>query len=169
MRIQNTSKLWLFASAVCVALATSGCGNSAPESKVPVQRGIFTSAADCAASQKFPMEKCTKAIEAAIENHVATAPTYTSLKSCEKAEGAEKCERMDEKTYRPKLRAFLVVGNEEVLGSPLYPTTDGAAGFRGLDKVVYSADDETLNFSPQAVAAYELHSGKVVAKSKYNF
>ena len=169
MRVENTSKIRLAASAVCVALAAAGCGRSSQESKVPIQRGIFTSAADCAASQKFPMEKCTKAIEAAIENHVATAPAYTTLKACEKAEGAEKCERMDAKNYRPKLGAFLVAGNDEVMGTPLYPTSDGVAGFRGPDKAVYAADDESLTFSPQAVAAYELHTGKVVAKSKYNF
>lgn len=163
MRIGIQRKIVATLGIVAIALGMAGCGGSAPQPTVPVERHIYTSANDCAEEGKLPLETCSKLIEAAIAQHVATAPTYGSLRSCEKVEGPEKCERTDMKTFRPMLSAFLFALGEVPVAFPLYPTLDGKAGFRKLDKQVLQGDDEAITFSRQAVAAYEQHLGKAAA------
>jgi hypothetical protein len=154
-------RLAVLIAASTLLLAGCGGGDEAQQNaaKKPVEQAVFTSTTDCADSGKLTMDQCVVVIEAAVAQHVAMAPTYGSLRSCEKAEGDDKCERMDEKTYRPMLRAYLVIIAEQPIAIPLYPTKDGKAGFAGPDKTVYFGDDEKLQFSKKAVAAYERHLG----------
>jgi len=150
-------------------LALAGCGASEPQSDTPIERGVFTSATDCAEGGKRTLEQCSAAITAAVAEHERAAATYPSLKSCETAEGADKCERTDTKSFRPRLMAFLVRMTDPPAAWPLYPTIKGEAGFRTGDNTILLSEDESLTFSRPALAAAELHAGKGSASSSYNF
>jgi Protein of unknown function (DUF1190) len=151
-----------------VTAALAGCGGSAPKvvaSGADNEQVIFTSAMDCAASGRISHDQCTKALESAMTAHLKKSPVYRSLTLCETAEGPEKCERMDEKSYRPKLVAVAVtpasVKKADETGgmpeaTPLYPSQAGEKGFRTLEKTIYLIDGEMVAFSRQAVAAAEL-------------
>jgi hypothetical protein len=95
------------------------------------------------------------------------------LSLCETTEGPEKCERMDEKNYRPRLAAVSVtpaaIKKAEETGKypesvPLYLTQAGEKGFRTLEKQIVLIDADMVAFSPQAVAAAEL--GAAIKKKK---
>jgi uncharacterized protein YgiB involved in biofilm formation len=150
--------LVLLSFAACT-LAFAGCGSSAPDPQGGVERGVFTSATDCAEAGKLTLDQCSLAIAAAIAEHEQTAPLYPSLKSCEKVEGSEKCERTDTKAFRPRLLAFVVTMSDPPEAQPLYPTSNGEAGFRTASKKVLLSDDESLMFSKPALAAAELNVG----------
>lgn len=153
-----------------LAVSLAGCGGSAPTvPKNQTPRSIYTSSTDCADAGKLTLDECTKLIEQAIAQHVATAPSYSSLKSCEKTEGPDRCERTDPKSYRPLLAAYLVTFGETKSIEPLYPTSDGKPGFRTLGKDAILDEDDTLAFSKSSVAAYERHLGTTNGDSGYNF
>ena len=109
-------------AAVLAALMLAGCGSSAPPAPpVPPDKSVFISAKDCAESGKLKLERCGELIDVAIEDHIRSAPTYTSQKACEAVEGPERCERTDKKAFRPRLLAFVVViaGEQSVSAPPL--------------------------------------------------
>lgn len=155
---RNPSGLMLAA----VTLFLAGCGGgdtkTAGTAQAP-EKHIFVSAVDCEASGKFKFEDCTKAIDTAIGAHEKTAPTYRSVAGCEEKEGKGRCERSGEQIYKPRLAAFLFDQGKTVTAKPLYPTTDGAQGFRGADKAVLLGKDEALVFSKSARDSYELLAG----------
>lgn len=166
MRTRSATVIARTALALLASAALSGCGKS---SKLPVNNDevVFTSATDCAASGKVKPEQCTQAIEAAMKVHLATSPVYKNLDLCEAKEGKEHCERMDERTYRPRLSAVVLpvaaAIEAETSGklkgaTPLYPTLAREMGFRTLDKRVLLYDGDMLSFSPQAHAAAELNA-----------
>lgn len=155
-----------------------GCGGSAPKVEAVNEQVIFTSAADCTASGKLKPEQCTKAIEEAMDTHLKTSPIYKTLALCEGAEGQEHCERMNEKTYRPRLAAISVpiasavaaeTTGEPLGATPLYPTLSQELGFRTLDKRILLSDTELLTFSPQALAAAELNASQGSKKEAGGF
>jgi Protein of unknown function (DUF1190) len=160
-----------------VAVSFGGCGGSAPTPGAShSELLVFTSTADCLATKKMSPTQCGEAIQSATQQHLAASPVYRSLVLCEKTEMEGKCERMDEKTFRPKLVAMAVdtaaipqpmpveagtapVPMPPVVAAPLYPTLAGEKGFRKLDKSIVLIDGEqVVAFSPQAVAAAELTS-----------
>jgi hypothetical protein len=147
-------------TAFAIGLGACSAEPPQPPSAPVAARGVFTSAADCAALGKLSLEKCARAIEQAVADHEANAPVYSSLKACEKAEGPDKCERTDAKTYRPRLMAFLVELTDRPYGAPLYPTARGETGFRTAGNSLLLSDDETLTFSRPALGAAELMAGK---------
>jgi hypothetical protein len=159
----RTTNRWKFLALLALMAGPgtlAGCGRSGPqEAQSSVARGVFTNASDCAAIGMLTLDKCSKAIEQAIAQHESAAPTYPSLKACEKAEGAEKCERTDTKSFRPQLMAFLFTLSDPPLAEPLYPTGNGERGFRTAKKSVLLSEDESLTFSRQALAAAEMHAG----------
>ncbi len=140
------------------SLALAGCGGDEPKAKAaaPVERSIFVSAVDCEASGKLSIDDCSKAIEKAVTAHEKTSPTYKSQSSCETAEGADKCERVADKIFRPKLVAYILDAATPPVAKPLYPTADGVAGFRNGAKEVLLASDDNLIFSKSAQDLYEL-------------
>ena len=167
--LPTSAKFSLRASFLMLAASTlAGCGGSAPAAVGPAaEQIVFTSAADCAATGKIKDAQCTQAIDAALQQHLAGSTVYRNLTLCEKTEGADKCERMDEKAYRPKFVALVVssadVAQAEATGAPLgaiplYPTMAGEHGFRKLDKTILLVEGDMMVFSPQAVAAAELNA-----------
>jgi hypothetical protein len=147
-------------TSACLALAGCG-GEEVQEDKaaVPTERSIFVSAVDCEASGKITIEDCSKAIEKAIRVHDKTSPTYKSLDSCEETEGAERCERVADRIYRPRLAAYVFDNTTPPAAKPLYLIADGAAGFRNADKEVLLGKDDNLIFSKSAQDLYELYVG----------
>ncbi len=159
----SRSKLSLpLAAAASIALA--GCGGSAPPPpQATNEQVVFVTTQDCTSTGKLKPAECAAAVKKALEDHLANSPTYRSLVSCEKSEGEQKCERMDEKTFRPRLMAMSVAvpdleaarqKSQPVPVVPLYATMGGEAGFRTLAKVVLKGDDEMIRFTPKAVAVY---------------
>lgn len=166
-----TVKPRAFATGALVAaissLALAGCGGEAPtHGNGP--RGIFTSTNDCAGTEKFNFEVCSKAITAAIKVHNDQAPTYESERICVSKERS--CERTLNDQYRPRLIGFYVEMPEEgaptkgePVAKPLYAAVRGEKGFRANDNTIYLEKDLTLDFSRNAVAAYKTYSGGAVS------
>lgn len=145
------------------SLVLGGCGGGDTQASAgagPPEKHIFVSAVDCEASGKFSFDECTRAIDTAIGVHEKSAPTYRSVAGCEEKEGTGRCERSGEQVYKPRLAAFLFDKGKGVTAKPLYPTLDGAHGFRGADKSVHLGKDEALVFSKSARDSYELLAGE---------
>lgn len=153
------SALTLATSAVLLA----GCGGGSKPAAQQAQgdRYIFISAKDCAESGKLDLQKCGDVVDAAITTHLATAPTYKSLASCEKTEGMERCERTDDKTFRPRLVAYLVtINGTNVTALPLYSGGPDDKGLRQTDKKkILLVGDESLTYSQSSIAIYEANRG----------
>ena len=124
---------------------------------------VFVTSADCADTKKLEKEECDAILDKALKDHLAQAPKYKMLATCEKAEGVDRCERADETTYRPRLIAVAVTPPEVKLAqqkkkplpvTPLYATMAGEPGFRSLNKTVLKGDDEAIIFTERAVAVY---------------
>jgi uncharacterized protein YgiB involved in biofilm formation len=163
MRLRPGVPAAVLALPLLASLGLAGCGASTPpQPPVPVERYVFISAKDCSESNKLPMQKCGDIIDAAVASHVANAPSYTSKKACEVAEGPERCERTDSRSFRPRLVAFLVsIAGPDASASVLYPAPGAEAGFRGQEKKqLFLITDETLTFSPKALAVYEANKGE---------
>lgn len=159
-----------FGLSLLLAASLTGCGGSAPDPNAPkTPRGVYTSSTDCADAGKLKLEECSKLIEDAVAQHVAAAPSYTSLKACEKTEGPDRCERTDPKSYRPLLAAYLVTFSEPPAVLPLYPTLDGKPGFRDLAKGTHLDEDDSIVFSKSAAATYERYIASGTPQSEYNF
>jgi hypothetical protein len=132
------------------AVPLAGCGDGAAKQTVRVPRGVYTSSSDCAEAGKLSFEECTGALERAVAAHEKQAPSYGSLKSCEKTEGESQCERTDAGGYRPRLLAFLVTATTPPTARALYAAPAGKEGFRASDKTLFLISDETLTFSSHA-------------------
>ena len=159
----NRAPFALFASAIA-ALAAAGCGGSPSQPAGPAptaEKSIFSSAKDCAENSKLPMQKCSELVEAAIAEHMKSSPTYLSQRTCETTEGADRCERHNERSYRPRLIAFaFTITGEQATATPVYILNDGAStGFRN-GKLTYLLTDDNLKVTKKSLAVYESLAGK---------
>ena len=151
----------LVGGAVLLAMVQGGC--SKPQNKAagpPPHKGIYTTGIDCANSEKISFEDCSAAIERAVQEHVAHAPTYSELRFCQAKEGEGKCEAAGEGRFRAKLMAFFVTASVPPVAVPLYAHSKGEDGFRDLAGKTYMHDNEELVFSEHAQTMYERNSGK---------
>ncbi len=170
MFVQSRPLFPFVALAAACSTLLAGCsgGSSKAKPAKKAEQSVYTSTADCADAGKITIDECIDAIEPAISAHIKKSPVYKSLKRCEKAEGADRCERDAGDSYRPKLRAFLVTfGAKRTIAAPLYATKDGTSGFRKLDKSVVSGHNEDINFSSQAIAAYSQYGEKKKKKKMF--
>ncbi|MEQ8826065.1 MAG: DUF1190 domain-containing protein [Filomicrobium sp.] len=147
-------------SIVLMSLALAGCGGDASTySGGP--RGIFTSTIDCADNANFDFKTCQTAVKAAIKAHNDSSPTYNSKRVCQATERT--CERTLNNKFRPRLIGFYVEAVEdekaEPVGKPLYAAVRGEKGFRDASNTIYLETDLSIEFSRNAVAAYQAHSG----------
>lgn len=140
--------------AVCIALTGCGGGDSDKADK-KIERGIVTSALECADDYNLDIVDCQAALQKAIAGHESSSTTYTRLHRCEEAEGAERCERAGQKTFSRRLQAFLIGITKPLLAAPLYPTIDGTVGFVREDGTVLLLDDDIVKFSEQATIVAE--------------
>ncbi len=156
-------------TAACLALAGCGGSNSKSTASPDAPRGIYTSTNDCADDRKMSFDICAAAVRLAVEEHNKNATTYPSQRACEATEGVGKCERTVEQSYRPRLLAFLVVGDKDhPSAEPLYytKTVQDMPGFRNAAKTAYLESDLTLTFSKQAIATYQAH-GREEKKGRF--
>jgi uncharacterized protein YgiB involved in biofilm formation len=141
-----------------VTIVLAGCGSS---SKVPTERFIYTSSEDCAAFGKVSSEDCSKAVEKALTEHDKLTIKYPTMLDCEKAEGNDRCERVAERHYRPRLMAFLfTVNNQGVTAVPLYAVQivagKSATLFRDANGATYDWErTDGITFSKEAIRKAE--------------
>ena len=134
--------------------ALAGCGNSATAvlPKNAVERGIFISSGDCAGARKLTIDQCGQVIDRAVALHQSSGPTYKSLNACAAAEGPDRCAAGVDGKYQPNLQAFLVTFGDAPNAVPLYATSDGSVGFKGLDKQKFGLNDDGYTVSDAAQA-----------------
>lgn len=136
-------------------LLVTGCGGDSGEEQKPIERGVVTSALECADTYSLDIAKCQKAIRDAISSHEETATKYNRLHKCEAAEGPQRCERAGQKDFSRRLQAFLVGVTDPPLAAPLYATTDGKAGFLRIDGTEILLDQDAIKFTEQAAVMAE--------------
>ena len=140
------------------ALLLSACGKAEePKSAVPpAELGVFISTSDCIEAGKLTADQCAQAIDMAVALHNEQAAFYKSLRSCEVAEGPERCDKTGEAEYRARLQAFYVVMSNPPSAVPLYPPQGASVGFRSPSKQTIDARDENIHVSYAAqTVAYE--------------
>ncbi len=138
----------------------SGCGGDpAPASKsaaAAIERGVFISATDCAATGKLTLDQCGQAIDNAVAAHEAKAPVSNSIDECEHMFGSNRCDKGDDGRYRPRLQAFFVTLALPPRAVPLYPPSNTLIGFQSPSRQPIDARDDTLRVSVAALTlAYE--------------
>lgn len=136
--------------ATLAPLALTACGDAGPAPATvakAIEKAIFVSAGDCTESGKLNEEVCAELIDRAVATHVNQAPSYPSVRSCEKVEGPERCEHTGKNTFRPRLLAFLVTLSEPPTAVPLYASPSVEAGFRTANKTAVMVNDEAFIFS----------------------
>ena len=143
------------ATTVITAVLLGACGGSAPPKSAtpakPVERGVYISAADCAEGGMLTAEKCEKVVDEAVAHHETDAPIFKTIRQCEVATGAERCDKTVDGQARPRLQAFFVVMSDPPAAVPLYPTPKNEIGFRSPSKQIINALDDTLHVSAAAV------------------
>lgn len=146
-----------FVLTALLAFALSGCGGPRPQAGGPAAVGVYTSASDCADSEKLDLAQCNELIQAAVEEHRQTAKTYISLRLCEAGEGADHCERTEANSYQRRLQAFLITFSTPPAAQGLYAGADASQpAFQTIDKKrTVLAVDETLMFSKSALFVAE--------------
>lgn len=137
------------------ALATSGCGSAEKQEAKVIPRHVVTSAIDCQEAASFTYDECTALIEKAVAAHDSSATSFTTLKACEAKEGPDKCERIDDRVFRPRLVAFLLTMSEPPVVEPLYVSQGEQVGFRTAGATVLAIEDEKYSFTKSAVEAAE--------------
>ena len=144
------------------AFALAGCGGEEPTQakKGPTERLIYVSAPDCEAGGKYSLDDCSAAIQKAIQFHDKKSPTYKSQGTCEETEGLDKCERVGDKNFRPRLVAYAFDDATPLTAKPLYLIKEGTPGFRVNEKDMLLEKDDNLIFSKSAKDLSELHVKK---------
>lgn len=144
------------------ALALAGCGggSSPTTAKSDVKQFIVVSAVDCADNTGLEFGKCIEILQKAIDEHDKSAVTYAKLPACEKAEGAERCERVGEKIYRARLTAFQITMAEKPTAIPLYAGKKATPGFRTASNTDIAADADAYTFTKSAADAAHLFVAK---------
>jgi len=143
-----------FIVAALLSLSLSGCGGGGAKVQAgpAAPTGVYTSATDCAESEKLSLSDCSVLIDQAVDMHHQAAKKYISMRLCEAAEGADHCERTEDNQYRPQLQAFLITFSNPPQAEPLYASSDKSQpGFQTNNKGrMLLAVDETLLFSKNA-------------------
>jgi hypothetical protein len=135
----------------------SGCGKSTPGvPAAPVERGIFVSSGDCAETGKLTIDQCGQAIDKAVALHQSRAPSYKTLAACTAKEGSDRCAKGIDDEYHPNVEAFLITFGSPPSATPLYGTSDGSVGFRGLENQKFGLNDDRYSVSDSArIIAHE--------------
>lgn len=145
---------------LCGSALLSGCGGDpAPASKsaaAPIERGVFISATDCAATGKLTLDQCGQAIDNAVAAHEAKAPVSNTADECEGTFGSDRCDKGVDGRYRPRLQAFFVTLALPPRAVPLYPPSSSLIGFQSPSRQPIDARDDSLRVSVAALTlAYE--------------
>ncbi|WP_455921660.1 DUF1190 domain-containing protein [Pseudomonas putida] len=111
------SKYVQLSLAASVALAVAGCG--APEKTYQVKKTFdFKTVAECTA-QKFPVDVCSDAYIAALNQHRKIAPVYDNKADCEADFVPDYCQVDSAGKYMPQLGGFEMDADGTVTQSQL--------------------------------------------------
>jgi uncharacterized protein YgiB involved in biofilm formation len=145
------------AGAIAVLLmgvAVTGCSSGPP---LPTFKYIFVSEIDCVDSDKVKADDCRKAIDKALIDHDKIPIKFPTFADCEKSEGAERCERVAERHWRPRLMAFLfTTKGPAVSAQPLLAGLKGATVYRDAGGATFDWErTEGITFSREAIRKAE--------------
>lgn len=123
-----------------VALGMAGCGKAPAKNDTPVKKYVLTSIAECVEMAEADEAACGTAIDAAITRHTQTTP-YLNARLCEKDEGADRCEKLEQTVWLAKPQGFLVLRKGDVTQAVvLYAVKGKSAVFRTADQTTYDPD-----------------------------
>jgi uncharacterized protein YgiB involved in biofilm formation len=106
---------------------------------------IFENVDECAQYEGQDLEQCRQGWEKAAEEHVRTAPKYTSIEDCQADFGTENCEQAPMQTtsggsvFMPLMMGYMMGsmlsggGRSNVATQPLYRSKDDPKNFRTGD------------------------------------
>lgn len=126
------------AAAACVGLA--GC-SAAPAAPTDQKQYVVTNSTECSIMTGLGDDVCGALIEQAVKVHTDKSQRYPRLALCEKTEGVDHCERLEEKQWIARPQGFLVTTaakKHEV--KILYAGKDRAKVFRTADNTVFDPD-----------------------------
>ena len=150
-RIRNAAGLGV---PMLLALLLAGCGKS---EVFPVFKYVYVSESDCAAGGKVTPDDCRKAIDKALAEHDKMPVRFPTFADCEKVEGPDRCERVAERHYRPRLMGFMFVTKGPVItAAPLYAGLKGATVFRDVSGATFDWErTEGITFSRESIRKAE--------------
>lgn len=106
---------------------------------------IFESVDECAKFEGQDLDQCRQGWEKAAQEHVRTAPKYTSIADCQADFGPEQCEQAPQQTtsggsiFMPMMMGYMMGSmlsngtRSNVATQPLYRTKDDPGTFRNAD------------------------------------
>ncbi len=131
----------------------AGCGSGSKASNGSKERFVYTTIFDCEAGTKFKPADCSTGIDAALAEHQKKATKHATMRDCEAVEGLDRCEKLVDKDYQPRLMAYLFAETKTggVAAIPLYSGLKGATVFRDGGGKVYDWERTVgVVFSPEA-------------------
>ena len=150
------------AALALLASLLAGCGGG---TAYPTERLIYTSIDDCTAGEKISAADCGKAVDKALVELDKASIKFPTMLDCEKAEGPDRCERVAERIYRPKLMGYLFTAKgPSVTAEPLYAGQKGVTVYRDANGKTYDWERTAdVKFSREAVRKAE---GFVISKRR---
>jgi uncharacterized protein YgiB involved in biofilm formation len=119
-----------------VALALAGCSAAAP-AVTNARQYVVTNSSECASMTGLNDDDCGAMIEKAIKVHTEKSTRYTRLPLCEKTEGVDQCERLEDKVWIPKPQGILItVSKSSREAKMLFASRNKSATFRTADNTV---------------------------------
>ena len=106
---------------------------------------IFENVDECAKYEGQDLDQCRQGWEKAAQEHIRTAPKYTSVEDCQADFGAEQCEEAPVQTtsggsvFMPMMMGYMMGsmlsggGRSNVATQPLYRSKDDPKSFRTGD------------------------------------
>ena len=104
---------------------------------------VFDTLQQCLADKDLTREQCEANYNAALKQHVAVSPKYTSREACEADFGAEKCEQAPQQTqsggsvFMPLMMGYMMgsmlANRGGVAPQPLYRSADDSKTYRTAD------------------------------------
>lgn len=118
---------------------------------------IFESVDECAQYEGQDLDQCRSGWEKAAEEHIRTAPKYTSVEDCQADFGPEQCEQAPQQTtsggsvFMPLMMGYMMGsmlsggGRSNVATQPLYKSKDDPKSFRTGDNQKVSSKTGVQN------------------------
>lgn len=149
-----TARCIAHACLMAMSLALAGCGGSGATTKS--ERFVYTSTADCGEGGQITPDDCSNAADKALGIHDQQAPKYPTMRDCEAAENVDRCERVADRHYRPRLMGYLYTTGKQVTAVPLYSGQKGVNVYRDVAGTTYDWErTEGVKFSKEAIRKAE--------------
>ena len=128
-------------SVLMASLLLSACGDAPkPEDAPSIPQFVVLSAQDCAQTAAIALTECSEAIDRAVATHEANSKSYRRQKLCEDDEGPDRCERLEDSSWRPKPMAYVVVAAKPPQATVLYAGKDKALVYRTAGNTIFDPE-----------------------------